>query len=139
MPDNSALVWLLTKNNSSFLVKRSGEQFSSEKGNLLNKNSWKYSGLANKKVVDVPLGKNNKPYLRTGKKSVRLNKGARNNAVRITKELVLGGYRADLHRAALAKMTALTRPPSKACTVKTKGRRAERAAARSATATSARK
>ncbi|KAG5461023.1 MAG: ribosomal L28e protein family-domain-containing protein [Olpidium bornovanus] len=139
MPDNSALVWLLTKNNSSFLVKRGGEQLSSEKGNLLNKNTWKYSGLSNKKVVDVPLGKNNKPYFRTGKMSVRLNKGARTNAVRITKELVLRGYRADLHKAALARMTALTRPSSKGRTVKTKGRRAERAAARSASATSGRK
>jgi len=41
---------LLIKNNNSFLIKRSGVQFSSEAGNLLNKNSFKFSGLANNKV-----------------------------------------------------------------------------------------
>ncbi|KAF9026255.1 60S ribosomal protein L28 [Haplosporangium bisporale] len=44
------LTWLLIKNNNSFLIKRSGVQFSAEAGNLLNKNSFKYSGLANNKV-----------------------------------------------------------------------------------------
>ncbi|KAF9996456.1 60S ribosomal protein L28, partial [Entomortierella chlamydospora] len=47
------LTWLLIKNNNSFLVKRSGVQFSSEAGNLLNKNTFKYSGLANKKTIDI--------------------------------------------------------------------------------------
>ena len=47
---SSDLVWLLVRDNSSFLVKRNGVQFSKEKGNLLNKNSLKYSGLATKKV-----------------------------------------------------------------------------------------
>lgn len=44
------LVWLLVRNNSSFLVKRNGAQFSSEPNNLTNKHSFKYSGLANGKV-----------------------------------------------------------------------------------------
>jgi hypothetical protein len=43
---------LLVKKNNSFLVKRNGVQFSSEAGNLLNKNSFKYSGIANKKVME---------------------------------------------------------------------------------------
>jgi large subunit ribosomal protein L28e len=54
-----ALVWELVKNNNAFLVKRNrtsrdgAVQFSSEPGNLLNVNSFKYSGLANSKAVDV--------------------------------------------------------------------------------------
>jgi large subunit ribosomal protein L28e len=44
------LIWSLVKNNNSFLVKRNGVTFSSEAGNLVNRNSFKYSGLANKKV-----------------------------------------------------------------------------------------
>ena len=54
-----SLVWLLVKDNNSFLHKRgrtarSGAvQFSNEPGNLLNVNNFKYSGLANSKAVDV--------------------------------------------------------------------------------------
>ncbi|KAG0240888.1 60S ribosomal protein L28, partial [Mortierella sp. GBA43] len=47
------LTWLLIKKNNSFLVKRNGVEFSSEAGNLLNKNSFKYSGIANKKTIDI--------------------------------------------------------------------------------------
>jgi large subunit ribosomal protein L28e len=55
----SALVWQLIKNNNSFLVKRGrtaragAVQFSSEKGNVLNVNSAKYSGLATETSVHV--------------------------------------------------------------------------------------
>ena len=54
-----SLVWLLVKDNNSFLHKRgrtsrSGAvQFSNEPGNLMNVNSFKFSGLANSKAVDV--------------------------------------------------------------------------------------
>ena len=47
------LQWLLVKNSNAFLVKRKGVQFSSEPGNLNNTNSFKFSGLANKKTVGV--------------------------------------------------------------------------------------
>jgi hypothetical protein len=45
------LVWAIIKNNNSFLVKRQNVQFSTEPANLLNVNSFKYSGLANYKVI----------------------------------------------------------------------------------------
>ena len=48
---SSDLLWLLVKNNNSFLVKRDGTQFSGEKNNLTNLNSFKFSGLANKKTI----------------------------------------------------------------------------------------
>ena len=56
---SDALIWHLIRDNNSFLVKRgrtnrSGAvQFSSEPGNLLNVNTFKYSGIANSKVVAV--------------------------------------------------------------------------------------
>merc|ERR1711924_17645 len=53
MSASSDLLWALTKKNNAFLVKRNGLQLSSEPGNVMNKNSFKYSGLANLESVDV--------------------------------------------------------------------------------------
>ena len=56
---SGSLVWYLIRDNNSFLVKRGrtardgSVQFSSEKGNLMSVNTWKYSGLANEKTIDV--------------------------------------------------------------------------------------
>ncbi|KAK0473106.1 ribosomal L28e protein family-domain-containing protein [Armillaria novae-zelandiae] len=52
---SSDLQWLLIRNNSSFIVKRvpEGPIFSREPGNLRNLHSYKYSGLANAKTIDV--------------------------------------------------------------------------------------
>ncbi|KAF8980946.1 60S ribosomal protein L28 [Entomortierella lignicola] len=113
------LTWLLIKNNNSFLVKRSGVEFSSEAGNLLNKNSFKYSGLANKKTVDVsaaPSGrgvvvatkKSNSPAFKVSKgiNKVTLTKGVRKSA-RTVAGLTRNGYRADLRKAALARVSAV--------------------------------
>jgi hypothetical protein len=54
---SSDLVWMLVRNNSSFLVKRDGAQFTSEPGNLTQLNSFKFSGLANRKAVSVEMAK----------------------------------------------------------------------------------
>ena len=54
-----ALVWHLIRDSNSFLVKRGrtnrlgAVQFSSEPGNLLNVNSFKYSGIANEKTIAI--------------------------------------------------------------------------------------
>lgn len=56
---SSALIWHLVRDNNSFLVKRErtsragSVQFSSEPGNVLSVNTYKYSGLANEKSIDV--------------------------------------------------------------------------------------
>jgi large subunit ribosomal protein L28e len=47
------LVWLLVRNNSSFIVKRDGANLTTEAGNLTNQNRRKYTGLASEKIVDV--------------------------------------------------------------------------------------
>src|SRR6185295_1415286 len=44
---------LIIKNRSSFLLKRNGIQLSAERNNLTNLNSFKYSGIANKKVCNI--------------------------------------------------------------------------------------
>ena len=46
---SDALLWELTKTNSSFLVKRDGLQLSSDPLNVANVHAFKYSGV-NKKV-----------------------------------------------------------------------------------------
>lgn len=56
---SSALIWQLVKDNNSFLVKRGrttrdgSVQFSREAGNLLNVNTFKYSGLANERTIHI--------------------------------------------------------------------------------------
>jgi large subunit ribosomal protein L28e len=47
------LIWFCTKKSNSFLVKRQNNTFTSEPGNPTNLYSRKYSGLANKRAVDV--------------------------------------------------------------------------------------
>merc|ERR1712227_1110663 len=53
MSASSDLLWALTKKSNAFLVKRNGLQLTSEPNNLMNKHSFKYSGLANLETVGV--------------------------------------------------------------------------------------
>merc|ERR1712134_63205 len=53
MAASSDVVWGIIRKNSSFLVKRNFLELSSEPGNLMNKNSFKFSGLANAEAVDI--------------------------------------------------------------------------------------
>ena len=52
--------WLYVRNNSSFLVKRNGVQFSREPGNLTQLNTYKSSGLCNDKAIDINLDEDGK-------------------------------------------------------------------------------
>lgn len=77
-----SLVWMIVKNHNSFQQKRNGRTkrtgtvtLSSEPGNLMNTNSFKYSGLANSKVVKMVYseeGDDKKPKVTLALK-VRLN------------------------------------------------------------------
>merc|ERR1712022_100031 len=53
MSASSDLLWALTKKQNAFLVKRNGLQLTSEPNNLMNKHSFKYSGLANVEAVGI--------------------------------------------------------------------------------------
>lgn len=49
------LIWQITRDNSSFLVKRNGIQLSRERGNVLNRNSFKFSGVSARKVKYIAI------------------------------------------------------------------------------------
>jgi large subunit ribosomal protein L28e len=100
------LVWQIVKNNNAYLVKKSGVQFSSEPGNLMNVNSFKYSGIANNKSVIIgstekgvsfATTKASNKNLKTS--SVELKKGARPSAAAVKN--VLKGYRPDLSKVSI--------------------------------------
>ncbi|CAL2245181.1 unnamed protein product [Prunus armeniaca] len=67
------LIWEIVKKNNSFLVKEfgrshAGVRFSKEPNNLLNLNTYKHSGLANKKTVTIEaVGKDQSVLLATTK------------------------------------------------------------------------
>ena len=120
------LIWEMVKKNNSFLVKEFGRgtqsvQFSREPNNLYNLNSFKYSGLANKKTVTIqPAGKDQSVLLATTKtkkqnkpaalyhKSV-MRKEFRRMAKAVQNQIAENDYRPDLKKAALARLSAVNR------------------------------
>ncbi|KAJ3306114.1 hypothetical protein HDV03_000348 [Kappamyces sp. JEL0829] len=118
---SSDLIWLIVRNNSSFLVKRNGIQLSREPGNLLNKQSFKSSGLTNKVVTITPAEKGVKVTVNTpkGKKTTTLTGNVRQSA-RTVKTLVTDAGRPDLVSAALARVSRIiaSQGPAKAVRAK---------------------
>ncbi|KAI4329176.1 hypothetical protein L6164_021468 [Bauhinia variegata] len=120
------LIWEIVKRNNSFLVKEFGNgtasvQFSKESNNLYNLNTFKYSGLANKKTVTIqPAGKDQSVLLATTKtkkqnkpasllhKSV-MKKEFRRMANAVANQVANNHYRPDLKKAALARLSAVNR------------------------------
>lgn len=139
---SNELIWQLVKNNNSFLVKRNGVQFSRERYvldrehlslfltfsyNLRNRNSFKYSGLANNSAVDISSAEGNKVAFNLKKSGVLaqnqpasqptngvLAKDYRRGAKAVKSSL--STYRPDLTADALARFNQLkkatTRPAS---------------------------
>ncbi|PSS18043.1 60S ribosomal protein like [Actinidia chinensis var. chinensis] len=122
------LIWEIVKRNNSFLVKEFGNgtasvQFSKESNNLYNLNSYKHSGLANKKTVTIQPGgkeKDQSVLLATtktkkqGKPSSLLHKSVmkkefRRMAKAVTNQVGDNYYRPDLKKAALARLSAVQR------------------------------
>ncbi|CAK8579265.1 unnamed protein product [Lathyrus sativus] len=120
------LVWEIVKRNNSFLVKEFGNntqsvQFSREPNNLYNLNSFKYSGLANKKTVTIqPAGKDQSVLLATTKprkqnkpsallhKSV-MKKEFRRMAKAVQNQVADNYYKPDLKKVALARLSVVNR------------------------------
>ncbi|XP_078439213.1 ribosomal L28e protein family [Wolffia australiana] len=120
------LVWEIVKRNNAFLVKQFGNgtakvQFSKESNNLYNLNSYKYSGLANKKTVSVqPEGKDLSVVLATSKTKKQSNPSNLYNrsvlkkefakmAKAVVNQVAENHYRPDLKKAALARLSAVHR------------------------------
>ncbi|EIE88372.1 hypothetical protein G6F57_008515 [Rhizopus arrhizus] len=112
------LVWAIVKNNNSFLVKRQNVQFSSEPSNLLNLNSFKYSGLANyKNAAIIPAARGVRVTLRKANKeqspaksanTVVIAKTRRQTAKSVANLIARGNkYRPDLRAAAVARASAI--------------------------------
>ncbi|KAJ4717948.1 putative 60S ribosomal protein L28 [Melia azedarach] len=119
------LIWEIVKKNNCFLVKEFGRgsasvQFSKEPNNLYNLNSFKHSGLANKKTVTIQPGKEQVVVLATTKtkkqnkpaallhKSV-MKKEFRRMAKAVENQVANNYYRPDLKKAALARLSAVNR------------------------------
>ena len=68
------VVWSIVRQNHAYLVKsrkNGGVQFSKHPGNLKNKNTLKYSAIANPKPISIQAGKDGKGVvLKCGKQSV---------------------------------------------------------------------
>ncbi|CAL9097315.1 unnamed protein product [Musa acuminata var. zebrina] len=121
-----SLIWEIVKKNNAFLVKQFGNdtamvQFSKEPNNLYNVNSYKHSGLANKKTVTIQAGgkdlsvaivttktkKQNKPgslYHRSvmKKEFCKMAKVVRN-------QVTDNHYRPDLTNSSLVRLSAVHR------------------------------
>jgi large subunit ribosomal protein L28e len=117
------LVWQIVKNNNAYLVKKCGVQFSSEPGNLMNVNSFKYSGIANNKAVIIGSTEKGVSFATTKASNknlkttaVELKKGARPSAN--AAKNVLKGYRPDLSKAAAARVSAILKSKKPAKTIK---------------------
>eukprot|EP00343_Euplotes_focardii_P010624 CAMPEP_0205831470 /NCGR_PEP_ID=MMETSP0206-20130828/44178_1 /ASSEMBLY_ACC=CAM_ASM_000279 /TAXON_ID=36767 /ORGANISM="Euplotes focardii, Strain TN1" /LENGTH=125 /DNA_ID=CAMNT_0053136137 /DNA_START=27 /DNA_END=404 /DNA_ORIENTATION=+ len=116
------LTWQLIKKHNSFLIRRDGVLFSTEPNNLTNKNSFKYSGLANNSTVGVEINTEGKGcVLVTKKKSSAarrrpasahnrtvLRKDFRRVARTIKAETQGKNYRGDLTSAALARWSKIS-------------------------------
>mmetsp|Transcript_38132 Transcript_38132/g.108865 ORF Transcript_38132/g.108865 Transcript_38132/m.108865 type:complete len:143 (-) Transcript_38132:94-522(-) len=120
---SASLVWQIIRNNSCFLVKqRNGVSFSSEPNNLTKINSFKFSGLANDRVVGVnanadggvTLAVKSKKKSKTQKPAkaftkIVLKKDFRRTAKTIINNTSGNHYRSDLKAAALARYTAIAK------------------------------
>lgn len=137
----SPLLWSIVRNQNAFLIKRPRVQFTREPGNLLNLNSYKFSGLAHAQTIDV------KPAPEKGTQVVVSKKAAMHQPAKKTvattfkyqgvrriaktvKGLAKNGYRPDLEKAALARASAVVKSqkPVKATKNTKKGRRAAKKA-----------
>jgi len=120
---SSDLQWMLLKNNTSFLVKRKGAgvskvQFTTEPNNVMNVNSFKFSGLANTKACGVSLVNDTVTFtLKKSKASLQRKpasnvvtmslKKASKGASAIEKATSKNYYRGDLTKFAVARYYAL--------------------------------
>jgi large subunit ribosomal protein L28e len=138
-----SLVWHLIRDNNSFLVKRArtardGEvQFSKEPGNLMGVNTFKYSGIANSKTIDIASSskKSGDKTIPTVGLTVKTGKDANKPKASVTKKNVKNaaeiaeltkGYRSDLTAAAKVRYAKVYRASTLAKGIKSKKPKAKR-------------
>ncbi|KAH7825679.1 putative ribosomal protein L28 [Monocercomonoides exilis] len=122
---SNSLVWELVKRNSSYLVKRDGALFATEPGNLTCLNRKRFSGLANKRAVNIKYAKGGKkievhlkrrPARRHPAKAWRVSKIKTNkhSVAAVRNILKHGGYRRDLIGPAVKRASILLRAMGRA-------------------------
>merc|ERR1712002_933076 len=72
------LSWLIIRNNSAFLLKRSKQNMSLEANNLKNKNSFRYNGFIHRKTVGVEPAKDGKGVVVVTRKSKGMRRPSKN-------------------------------------------------------------
>jgi len=120
------IVWDVVRKSNSFMRKRGVVTLSAEKGNLRNRHSYKWSGLAQRKVVSVhdavtikddeavrrivmtvTKPASNRPSIATETKVIEGHMDA-TGAIKAVNEATFGNYfRPDMRSAALARLSAL--------------------------------
>jgi len=135
------LLWPIVRDTSCFLITqkqagrskmgKAGARFTTEPNNLTGLNSYKYSGLANEKTIDIVPTADRGCVLTTKSRSdkrkiapkslmnkVTLTRDFRRVANTIVKETCANGYRPDLKKAALAKWSLIHSMQKRAASAK---------------------
>merc|ERR1712006_60188 len=103
---SSDLLWALTRKTNSFMVKRNGLYLSSEPNNVMNKHSFKYSGIASNEAVGIEENESGKGItlkLKNVKNGSAPKKDFRKVAASIKARTEGKFYRKDLSKPALAR------------------------------------
>eukprot|EP00745_Piridium_sociabile_P010914 TRINITY_DN178501_c0_g1_i1.p2 TRINITY_DN178501_c0_g1~~TRINITY_DN178501_c0_g1_i1.p2 ORF type:complete len:138 (+),score=37.49 TRINITY_DN178501_c0_g1_i1:64-477(+) len=114
------LSWLIVRNTSCFLLKRNRQNFTLEPNNLKGRNSFRYSGLVQKRTVGVEPAKDGKGVVLVTKKvagsnrkmsktlnRVELKRDSRRTFRAIRNITRKSGYRSDLSMAAVRRAAAI--------------------------------
>jgi len=118
---SSQVQWMIIRNNSSFLRKRKLCTLTTEPNNLKNRNSFRFNGLVNKKVLGIEAIQDGKGVVLTQGKTkhrqkpaksirkVKLVRDSRRTLTTIRRIVRKQRYRKDLKMAALRRASALLR------------------------------
>merc|ERR1711937_159904 len=113
------LSWLIIRNNSASLLKRSRLNMSLEPNNLKSKNSSRYNGFIHRKTVGIEPAKDGKGVVMITRKSkgsrrpvknitkVELKRDPRRTIATIRSSLRSNNYRPDLINSAVRKTCAI--------------------------------
>ena len=113
---SSDLQWRLIKKNNSFAIKRDGFNFSTERYNLLNKNTYRQSGLIHSKALDMSVDQSTgkialqfrvKGHHSRGGDKMLLKKGRRRACSAILNSTKNSWYRRDLAPVAVTRFGLL--------------------------------
>jgi large subunit ribosomal protein L28e len=112
---SSELIWECIKGGNSFMRKGLNNSFfSTEAGNLTSTHSYKHSGIANKKTVDLATDGNDivltkNRTKKTGKHSTTFKKTNQSRKIMKSVGKEVAGYRKDLANIATRRASSLAK------------------------------